>query len=206
MGQIYKITNKANGKAYIGSTVSIFDKRYPRGRWWLHTHNIELQDDAFVYGKSNFDVTILEDNVAKGDIKQLEANLILLHGTLTPSGYNIECPIWKKPTEEFNAAQRYHLRKGFYDYLQYRPVPIRVGIRFFRLITGKNQEQFSKMQKVPIVTLQKIEQGKANPTIKTLNKLLRGSGLEVGIVKSDYCKEAEKKWKHILKRKTNSIK
>jgi len=48
-------------------------------------------------------------------------------------------------------------------------------------ITGLRQQEFAKLCGVSLRTLAQIESGKGNPTIKTLNQLLRLFGMKVGI-------------------------
>ena len=62
MGLIYKITNKINGKAYIGKTTQDLKKR-------MNKHYNSVDKDIFhtdfrKYGKENFEVEILEDSIA----------------------------------------------------------------------------------------------------------------------------------------------
>ena len=48
-------------------------------------------------------------------------------------------------------------------------------------ITGLRQQEFAKLCGVSLRTLAQIESGRGNPTIKTLNQLLRLFGMKVGI-------------------------
>ena len=65
-GIVYKITNKVNGKIYIGKTVNSFRTRY-FGRFGTSkvfiTHNDNLQLDLYEYGLNNFDVELLVTNL-----------------------------------------------------------------------------------------------------------------------------------------------
>lgn len=62
MGIIYKITNKVNGKSYIGKTVKSINRRF-----YEHCHNAELgvqtvfYDAIRKYGKENFDISTIEE-------------------------------------------------------------------------------------------------------------------------------------------------
>lgn len=53
-GVIYKITNKINGKSYIGRTSRCFDKRYKNGKWWIETDNLHLWRSVRKHGLENF--------------------------------------------------------------------------------------------------------------------------------------------------------
>lgn len=60
-GVIYKITNKVNGKCYIGQTTVGFKKRYDNSDWWLKTHNDHLKSSVVKYGIDNFYVCHVYD-------------------------------------------------------------------------------------------------------------------------------------------------
>lgn len=61
MTGIYKITNRINGKAYIGQSYNIFE------RWYQHKHTTSKQSNSLLYkafekyGVENFDFSILEE-------------------------------------------------------------------------------------------------------------------------------------------------
>lgn len=84
---IYVITNKVNGKQYVGQSV------HPEKRWWEHKNRAKSRyDDLPIhlaiakYGEDNFNFDILEwtddyDNREIQTIKELN--------TIAPNGYNI---------------------------------------------------------------------------------------------------------------------
>lgn len=89
---IYMITNKINGKKYIGQSVNI------ERRWYDHKYKAFYKDEisfdspihqAFrKYGTENFDFTILtECSVEELDKKEID--LISEYQSLYPNGYNI---------------------------------------------------------------------------------------------------------------------
>ena len=79
---VYKITNKLNGKAYIGQTVSL------DGRFKNHFYdNTDFSKEMQKYGKENF---IIESLYFGSDYNQVEADMIIEHNTLYPNGYNKE--------------------------------------------------------------------------------------------------------------------
>lgn len=88
---IYRITNLINGKSYIGQTIyDKFNKRYSGGRWWDTTDNILLMNSAKKYGKENFSVEILEENVSSLEIlNKLEEFYAEKYNTYKPHGYNL---------------------------------------------------------------------------------------------------------------------
>lgn len=88
-GYIYIITNKINGKMYVGQTVQGFDKCY-HNNLLANTHNQHLKNALIKYGfnnfiiKSNFDIAY-----SKEELDSLEDMYIKLYETTNPSfGYN----------------------------------------------------------------------------------------------------------------------
>jgi group I intron endonuclease len=89
---IYKITNKLNGKAYIGQTT----KANPFHRIDKHfrcksNHNVYyLQSAIRKYGEEHFSVEILETASNIDNLNQLEIHYIEQFKTLAPNGYNLK--------------------------------------------------------------------------------------------------------------------
>lgn len=82
---IYKITNKENGKSYIGQSIHI------ERRWEEHCHpsSTSLISKAIQkYGKTNFIFEIIEE-CQIDDLNVLEQYWILKENTISPYGYNI---------------------------------------------------------------------------------------------------------------------
>lgn len=59
-GIIYKITNKINGKSYIGQTVKPIEKRYKRHIHDAKVDNYALHRAISKYGVENFEIETLE--------------------------------------------------------------------------------------------------------------------------------------------------
>lgn len=57
---IYRITNKINGKTYVGQSIDI-KRRFWDHRCLSHEHNIHLKRAMMKYGKENFEYEILEE-------------------------------------------------------------------------------------------------------------------------------------------------
>lgn len=83
---IYKITNLINNKSYIGIT-----KRNPRIRYNEHfcNKNELLYKAKNKYGKENFSLEIIEENVPKDKVDRKEREYIILYNSLVPNGYNL---------------------------------------------------------------------------------------------------------------------
>ena len=82
---IYKITNKLNGKVYIGQSVDIDT------RWRQH---INAKDDMLIhksiqkYGAENFSFEVLLECPAEM-LNDWERDMIALYDCISPNGYNL---------------------------------------------------------------------------------------------------------------------
>lgn len=82
---IYKITNKLNGKVYIGQSIHI------KTRWRQH---ITAKDDTLLhksiqkYGAENFSFEILLECPAEM-LNDWEKDMIALYDCISPNGYNL---------------------------------------------------------------------------------------------------------------------
>jgi group I intron endonuclease len=99
-GELYMITNKTNGKKYIGQTVSYLSSGRKYGtsqRWNKHCSDAKRfvnDSKAFCnairkYGKDNFTVEILLKCNNKY-LNEYEIRYIQLFNTLSPNGYNLD--------------------------------------------------------------------------------------------------------------------
>lgn len=87
---VYKITNKVNGKVYIGQSISL------KVRWKEHmnslkrgdSHSILLQRAWNKYGQDNFSFEILE-LCTEDMLDEIETKYILLYDSCN-NGYNVE--------------------------------------------------------------------------------------------------------------------
>lgn len=85
---IYKLTNKINGKAYIGQTIQSL-----KCRWNLHASKssgcLALKAALDKYGKENFEVVELFNCNSIEELNQKEQEFISKFNTLAPMGYNL---------------------------------------------------------------------------------------------------------------------
>ncbi len=89
-GIIYKITNKVNGKIYIGSTV----KKNFSQRWAGHLFSARQTDGSIFqralrkYGPDNFEKEVICTVLDENNLDDIEQYFIDFFKSLTPSGYN----------------------------------------------------------------------------------------------------------------------
>ena len=123
-GRIYLVTNKLNGKQYVGQTVTKHSR---------HGHGHAIRDAYKKYGHSMF----LYDHLTEGDLSQeqldcFEKFWIEVFDCLAPNGYNLEgggrwgkyvyhaSNIGKKASEETKAKMSQSQRK-YWDSLEVHP-------------------------------------------------------------------------------------
>lgn len=85
---IYRITNKENGRVYIGKTERSFRRRYG-AKWWDAKHNRALKADLDIYGKDAFAVDIFAHDLDPKELTKIEEFLIFSNDSLHPNGYNL---------------------------------------------------------------------------------------------------------------------
>lgn len=82
---VYTIRNTATNRTYVGATGQGFTSRYRDGKWWEHTHNKALREEALLFGIRTFDVSVFPCDCTE-QVRELEATM-LRHGCR--SLYNI---------------------------------------------------------------------------------------------------------------------
>lgn len=93
-GHIYLITNKVNGKKYVGQTICSPDRR-----WYLHIYAalrdcVEKQGDTALcrairkYGCEGFTAEVIH-TCSQSKLDAAEKRFIKLHNCMTPIGYNL---------------------------------------------------------------------------------------------------------------------
>lgn len=89
MGYIYCITNKINGKQYIGQTKHDDNTRL-KEHFQIAEHtkrNLHLYNAIRKYGKDNFEITILKNNLLEDELDKWEIYYIGKYNTFE-NGYN----------------------------------------------------------------------------------------------------------------------
>ena len=84
---LYKITNKLNGKIYIGQTVQTL-----KARLWRHFSKKSKSPLSFAvqkYGKDNFSIEELSTYKTLEDLNDAEEYYIEWYNCLSPNGYNL---------------------------------------------------------------------------------------------------------------------
>lgn len=77
MGLIYKITNKINGHSYIGKTVQQIEDRFKGHLKSVRSNQNGLLHKAIrKYGKDNFLIEILQDNIENSELDKIEIKCI----------------------------------------------------------------------------------------------------------------------------------
>lgn len=87
---VYMLTNKVNGKRYIGVTTASLDRRIK-----FHESSAKNKKNTYVmarairaYGIEAFSGEVLYEAATKEEMFIVERGLIAAHGTLAPNGYN----------------------------------------------------------------------------------------------------------------------
>lgn len=87
--EVYKITNKLNGKCYVGKTI-----RKASYRWSRHLQSraksCAIANALKKYGKTNFTFEVLVTNVeSETELARLERSFITELNCVAPDGYNL---------------------------------------------------------------------------------------------------------------------
>jgi group I intron endonuclease len=85
---IYKITNKINGKIYIGQSVNIINRKKTHYRKY-HKGCPHLYNAMDKYGFDNFEFEVIEECDIE-DLDRLEQKYIKELNTFSPNGYNLD--------------------------------------------------------------------------------------------------------------------
>jgi group I intron endonuclease len=88
---VYLITNKINGKRYVGQTVQPADRRFKRhiSDAISKKHNYPLHEAVRKYGKGNFEIRVLSRCDSLEEMNHRESYYIKLFKSLAHNGYNV---------------------------------------------------------------------------------------------------------------------
>jgi len=89
-GYIYKVTNLANGKTYIGQTTKSLEERWREHLYTNPTRKYLLHKAIQKYGKENFKIELLAEAHFSEMIDDLERFYITQYNSIQPNGYNLE--------------------------------------------------------------------------------------------------------------------
>jgi len=89
--RIYKITNKLNGKQYVGQTKTTLYKRFASHVCAANRGSTAIIHNAIrKYGKDAFEVELLQECQSFDELDQAERRWIAELNTIAPNGYNVE--------------------------------------------------------------------------------------------------------------------
>lgn len=80
---------------------------------------------------------------------------------------------------------RNKLRVEFYQAIDDGGLTPRDAVKKFRKMLGLTQREFAKAFQISPRILMDFEQGKGNPTLATIDKMLTASGLELRVVRKN---------------------
>lgn len=85
---IYKITNKINGKIYIGQTIKKIEYRWS-GHCWNQSGCTYLKHAIQKYGRENFTIEEIDGANSQSELNYLEKHYMYKFDSLAPNGYNL---------------------------------------------------------------------------------------------------------------------
>jgi group I intron endonuclease len=89
-GIIYKITNKINGKVYVGQTTKELHKRWTEHLYPRPTRKFLLHKAMDKYGRDNFTIEQIAETNTPEELDEFEKKYIKQFNSLMPNGYNLE--------------------------------------------------------------------------------------------------------------------
>jgi group I intron endonuclease len=168
---VYAITNKINGKKYIGITTNSFAERYPHGI--RAHHNTHLRNSVKKYGQENFEVMLLEKDVEDMEtLCELEMEYIEKYDTCNvDKGYNKSLGgLGVRQTErsEEHCRNISIAKKGINPLANYTPEQMaKRNAKISKAFKGKNNPRYGMTKdKLKPETLEKLRQaslGENNP-------------------------------------------
>lgn len=104
---IYKITNKINGRIYIGQTTQPLNQRW-KEHCKMTSHCYALNSAIKKYGREAFSIEVIQICENREDLNNTEKYYIDWHNCLAPNGYNLttggDSTKWSEETIKKRAA------------------------------------------------------------------------------------------------------
>lgn len=88
-GTVYKITNKLNGKAYVGITTKSIQERFEAHLNRAVRERSAIQNAMKKYGKSNFEIVEIDTATSEVELFEKERFWIAHFNTFSENGYNL---------------------------------------------------------------------------------------------------------------------
>lgn len=87
---IYKITNKINGKVYIGQTIQTLNSRKNEHKKMVRKKtNLPLYNAINKYGEENFSIIQIDEADSSEELNVKEQYYIKHYNSMSPNGYNL---------------------------------------------------------------------------------------------------------------------
>jgi group I intron endonuclease len=88
---IYLITNRVNGKQYVGQTVGSVQARFKKHLWPSTSTftNMPIAGAVKKYGRENFTVGVLCECASQEEMDRMERHYAVTLQTFVPNGYNL---------------------------------------------------------------------------------------------------------------------
>ena len=112
---VYKITNKRNGKVYIGQSSDVIKRWnghiYSTKNKKLQSYDYPLYKEIRKYGIDNFEVRLIEEIENKEDMILAEQKYIDKYNSIMPNGYNM-CDANATNNSSSKVTLQYDLKTG----------------------------------------------------------------------------------------------
>lgn len=109
---IYQITNKVDGKIYIGQTIQELSKRIKSHFTDKSSHCTYLRRAINKYGRKNFEIKIVSTCKSPEEMNLKEAYYIEFFNSLAPNGYNLDSGGNNKKISEITKKKMSHAHMG----------------------------------------------------------------------------------------------
>ena len=158
MTTIYKITNKLNGKIYIGQTRQTIEKRFMQHAAAKTPLGHAMQN----CGLENFTIEVIEECETPEQTKERERFWIRVLKCKVPTGYN-----------QSDGGERCAFTKKKRSFVVFMIAEGRIAtsLKRFRKKFGLNQKEVAKLLGITSQAYQNYEYGKGSPTAAAIIKL-----------------------------------